>query len=113
VPLDSPIYATRAGVVTRIGSDYLGDQAVSIQLDQPEAGAQFLIFGHCDQALVSVGQHVQPPMVIALAGTKGASSGVHLHLRADSTYDYEAPPGTDVDPVPFLDCPVACPSPPA
>lgn len=92
-----PIKSPRDGVVVAIGIIYLGPQAVCIKLDD----GIFLEFGHCDQALVQVGQSVKAGQVVALAGTKGNSTGPHLHLEARVDGPYQSV-DNNIDPSIYL-----------
>src|SRR6476620_1538252 len=99
----SPVVATRAGTVTAVGIQYLGDQAVAVKTD----AGMTIEHGHLDEARVSVGQRANPGDMLGLLGTKGASSAPHLHIevRVDGPFQGVAGcPQNDPtrDPVPYL-----------
>lgn len=54
------------------------------------------VFGHVNEILASVGQHVRAGEVIATMGNRGQSTGPHLH------YEVWQPGGVKVDPMPWL-----------
>jgi hypothetical protein len=105
----TPIRASRDGVVAAIGAQIheangyadLGDQAVCVKGDD----GVFLEYGHCDQALVALGARVKAGQVIALMGTRGASSAPHLHLEARTDGPFQNTSNT-IDPSPYLWRPV-------
>lgn len=74
----SPVYATRAGIVVRVGyPNGLGDQAVFLHLDQ----GGWLIYGHLDAALVLPKEEIAVGQEIGLLGSRGLSTACHLHLE--------------------------------
>jgi hypothetical protein len=74
----SPIVATRPGTVAAVGIQYLGDSAVAVTYDDGVT----VEHGHMDEAWVGVGHRVAPGDVLGLLGTKGNSSGPHVHIEA-------------------------------
>lgn len=99
----SPVYATRSGVINAVGIQYLGDQAVAVRTDE----GLTLEHGHLDEARVNVGQRVKVGDLLGLLGTKGQSTGPHLHLevRVDGPFQGVAGcPDNDPtrNPVPYL-----------
>jgi hypothetical protein len=103
----TPIVSTRGGRVVAVGSsgqgnpefsEFLGDQAVCVAADG--APARYILFGHCERALVGVGQRVQPGQVIAQVGSRGNSTAPHLHLEVRTDGAYQLPTNS-VDPMPF------------
>jgi hypothetical protein len=94
-----PVHTTRAGVVVAVGLPYLGPYAVCVETSD----GHYLEFGHMDTASVAVGQRVAVGQQVGLAGTLGASTGVHVHLEARTDGPNQGPPWTAVvDPAPFL-----------
>lgn len=101
----TPIYTPQDAIVVAVGADGsganfvydLGDSAVCLRLPD----GTFLEFGHCDQALVSVGQHVKAGDQVALLGTKGQSSAPHLHVEHRSDGPYQSLANL-LDPMPLL-----------
>jgi hypothetical protein len=99
----SEVRATRSGVVSAVGIPYLGDQAVAVRTDEGVT----IEHGHLDEAKVSVGQRVKVGDLLGLLGTKGMSTGPHLHLevRVDGPFQGVAGcPQNDPtrNPVPYL-----------
>jgi len=54
------------------------------------------VYGHIQSYSVSVGQHVEPGDVIAQMGSRGQSTGPHLHFEVWN------PAGKKIDPLPWL-----------
>jgi len=94
-PLGTPVQAGVTGEVIHAGPDdpvLLGPynnfygQTVVIRLDQrlPVAGGHldvFVLYGHLNETLASVGQRVQPTDVVGLVGMTGIAIGPHLHVE--------------------------------
>ena len=97
--LGDPVLATAAGVVIKVGIDYLGPCAVGLRLEDGSA----LIYGHLDTALVAAGDRVSAGQQLGTVGSKGNSSGPHLHFahRLDGQ-PLELYPGPYVDPSPYV-----------
>jgi len=90
-PLGAPIYAATDGVVTQAGPDPgYGNLIVVLH-----AGNTVTFYGHEEQILVKVGQHVRAGQRIALVGNLGYSTGPHLHFGVRVN-------GVGVDPIPWL-----------
>ena len=70
-----PIYNPFNGVVVKKGIDSFG--ALFFYVDY---GDYVGLFYHCSKIYVSVGQKVSAGQQIALTGTTGRSSGIHLHF---------------------------------
>jgi hypothetical protein len=88
----TPVLSPSNGTVTEVGSpeSSYGNQYVKLR-----SGSQDLIFGHFEQANVQVGQQVTKGQVIGYVGSRGLSTGPHLHFEvrpAGGGY------GTSVDP---------------
>lgn len=98
----SPVYATRSGVVDRVGfPNGLGSQAVFVHCD--EGG--WLIYGHLDAAMVLPGQRVEPGSLLGQLGTRGNSTAPHFHLeyRLDGPLqNVDRNAGAVGNPLPFL-----------
>ena len=97
------VYTTRSGVVTVVGINYLGPYAVGIKTDE----GPFLVFGHLNTAAVKVGDRVTAGQVIGACGTRGNSSGPHVHFaaRTDAATEDVWSNRTDtriLDPTPYL-----------
>ncbi|WP_258382729.1 M23 family metallopeptidase [Streptomyces sp. NTH33] len=93
--LGTPIYAVGAGEVINSGTAQGYGQWIRIL----HADGTVTEYGHMYQRYVSVGQQVSAGQRIALMGSEGDSTGVHLHLRVRV--------GTSttirgIDPVPYL-----------
>ena len=89
----TPIYAAGNGTVVRAGSANGFGQAIYIQ----HAGGWVTVYGHVEAIYVSPGQQVSAGQTIAGMGTRGQSTGVHLHFEVT-----QGMYGTRVDPVPWL-----------
>lgn len=87
----TPIYATRAGVVTTATYGSSGGWYVAIN-HQDGYSSNYL---HMTNFVVSVGQYVQAGQLIGYCGSTGASTGPHLHF---SIYYY----GTAVNPADYI-----------
>lgn len=91
-PLGSPIAAVTDGTVIEAGPASGFGLWVRIQQDDGSIG----VYGHMNEILVSVGQHVRAGDVIATVGSRGASTGPHLH------YEVHIPGVGAIDPLPWL-----------
>ncbi|WP_106849872.1 M23 family metallopeptidase [Blastococcus sp. Marseille-P5729] len=89
----TPIYAASSGTVTRAGFANGFGQAVYIQHDD----GFVTVYGHVEAIYVSTGQRVSAGQTIAGMGTRGQSTGVHLHFEVT-----QGMYGTRIDPVPWL-----------
>lgn len=80
-PKGTRIKAVYAGTVIGVGSGLLpgrsGDRNVYIK--NPDGERQY--YGHCERALVKVGQKVRAGEDIATVGARGNATGPHLHLE--------------------------------
>ncbi|WP_040796730.1 M23 family metallopeptidase [Nocardia higoensis] len=91
-PLGAPISAVTDGVVIEAGPASGFGLWVRIQQDDGTVG----VYGHMNDILVSVGQHVGAGDVIATVGSRGYSTGPHLH------YEVHVPGVGPVDPAGWL-----------
>ncbi|QHC01174.1 peptidoglycan DD-metalloendopeptidase family protein [Epidermidibacterium keratini] len=73
----TPIYAAGNGTVVRSGPANGFGQAIYIQ----HAGGIVTVYGHMEALYVSAGQQVYAGQKIAGMGTRGQSTGVHLHFE--------------------------------
>lgn len=101
--LGQRVHTTRPGVVTAVGINYLGPFAVGIRADE----GKYLVFGHLDTAAVKVGDRVTAGQAIGTCGTRGNSSGPHVHfaVRLDQATEDVTPHTQDgriLDPTPWL-----------
>lgn len=87
----TPIYATRAGIVTTATYGSSGGWYVAID-HQDGYSSNYL---HMTNFVVSPGQYVQAGQLIGYCGSTGASTGPHLHF---SIYYY----GTAVNPADYI-----------
>lgn len=90
---DKPIWAARAGVVTRANFDSYGNGTITI--DHGEGIQTQYLHMYEPTRLVHVGQTVQAGQQIAFEGSSGNSTGCHLHFEVIVD-------GSHVDPVPFM-----------
>ncbi|UPW06677.1 M23 family metallopeptidase [Rhodococcus pyridinivorans] len=90
--IGTPIVSVTDGVVIESGPASGFGLWVRIAQDDGTTG----VYGHIDQSLVSVGQHVRAGEQIATMGNRGQSTGPHLH------YEVWQPGGAKVDPIPWF-----------
>jgi len=88
---DDTVRATAEGVVKFAGRK--GDLGLSVVLEH--GGKYRTVYGHCRKLLVKKGQKVAKGQAIALLGSTGHSTGVHLHYEVWKD-------GKAVDPEKFL-----------
>ena len=81
----TPVYSICDGEVAVVGASGYGPNALYIKVDKKyhpgKTGPYYFIYGHLDTNLVSVGAKVTNGQQIGTVGTKGQSSGPHLHLQ--------------------------------
>ena len=92
-PMYEPIYAAGPGTVVRAGEASGFGLAIYIEHDNGDV----TVYGHEEVIKVSTGQRVYGGQVIALIGTRGFSTGPHLHFEVQRGLY-----GTKIDPVPWL-----------
>lgn len=73
-----PMFSGIDGVVTFAGN--MGGYGITVVITSYEKGLRIL-YAHCDQLFVSVGQTVSVGDLVANMGTTGDSTGPHLHLE--------------------------------
>jgi murein DD-endopeptidase MepM/ murein hydrolase activator NlpD len=93
-PKMTPEYAAEDGVVLRAGAASGYGQAVYIL----GASGDVTVYGHMEKILVSAGDVVTAGDTIALLGSRGQSTGPHLHFEVHRG----GMNGTRVDPVEWL-----------
>ena len=76
-PMLTPEYAAADGVVLRAGSASGFGLAVYILHDNGDV----TVYGHMEKILVEAGQYVNAGETIALVGSRGQSTGPHLHFE--------------------------------
>ena len=76
-PHGSDVYASRSGLVSRIGDDPVYGKYIIIRHD----GSWSTLYGHLSQILVKNGAIVQSGALIGKVGSTGASTGPHLHFE--------------------------------
>ena len=76
-PMLTPEYAAMDGVVLEAGPASGFGNVVYIQHENGDV----TVYGHMEQILVSAGQVVQAGDTIALVGSRGQSTGPHLHFE--------------------------------
>ncbi|MBF6353963.1 M23 family metallopeptidase [Nocardia higoensis] len=91
-PLGAPIAAVTDGVVIEAGPAGGFGLWVRVQQDDGSIG----VYGHMNDILVSVGQPVRAGDVIATVGSRGYSTGPHLH------YEVHLPGVGPIDPAGWL-----------
>ncbi|SDG98393.1 M23 family metallopeptidase [Klenkia brasiliensis] len=93
-PMLTPEYAAEDGVVIRAGAASGYGQAVYIL----GVSGDVTIYGHMEEIEVSAGDAVEAGQTIALLGSRGQSTGPHLHFEVHSG----GLDGEPVDPVEWL-----------
>jgi murein DD-endopeptidase MepM/ murein hydrolase activator NlpD len=93
-PMDTPEYAAMDGVVVKAGAASGFGLAVYILHENGDV----TVYGHMDKILVQPGQYVKAGDTIALLGSRGQSTGPHLHFEVHQG----GIDGKRVDPVPWL-----------
>ena len=91
-PLDTPVYAATAGLVT-MHRERGGYGLYIIVVRDPQLST---LYGHLDWPLVQPGDVVAAGQAIALMGSTGNSTGPHLHFEVRIA-------GVPVDPLPLLE----------
>lgn len=92
VPTGTPIRAAQAGQVTRVVNDGTGYGVyVRIQHDEDYQ----TLYAHLMDAIVVVGQTVEPGDVIGRSDSTGNATGPHLHFEVRQN-------GVAIDPAPLL-----------
>ena len=100
-PLNTPVYAAKAGVVVFAGDDatthlgpqnnYYGNVVVLAHSEYSLAGRQvFTLYGHLESIDVEAGQQVDDLDQLGRIGATGVAIGPHLHfeVRVDDPYDH-------------------------
>ncbi|MFC7571144.1 M23 family metallopeptidase [Klenkia terrae] len=93
-PMLTPEYAAMDGVVIKAGEASGFGQAVYIQHENGDV----TVYGHMETILVTEGQVVQAGDTIALVGSRGQSTGPHLHFEVHAG----GIDGERIDPVQWL-----------
>ncbi|MBA3418503.1 MAG: peptidoglycan DD-metalloendopeptidase family protein [Geodermatophilaceae bacterium] len=93
-PMYTPIYSAGDGVVLQAGSASGFGQAVYIQHNNGDV----TVYGHIETIYVSAGQQVAAGQEIAGVGSRGFSTGPHLHFEVQQG----GMGGTRVDPLDWL-----------
>ena len=76
-PTGTPVYASKAGKVTRAGN--ASGYGLLVEIDH--GGGVRTRYGHNSRLLVKVGQEVKKGQIIALVGSTGRSTGPHCHFE--------------------------------
>lgn len=93
-PMYTPIYSAGDGVVLQAGSASGFGQAIYIQHDNGDV----TVYGHIETIYVNAGQQVVAGQEIAGVGSRGFSTGPHLHFEVQQG----GIGGTRVDPLDWL-----------
>ena len=97
VPVGTPVWSWRDGVVTRAQWNALaGRTGIGIALAHADGLGSY--YGHLSKALVSPGQVVKAGQMIGLSGNTGRSTGPHVHFEISRGNN----PHNVVNPLPFL-----------
>jgi murein DD-endopeptidase MepM/ murein hydrolase activator NlpD len=76
IDIDTPLYATAAGVVTQSGPN--GTLGLSVTVDH--GNGYVTVYGHMDYLWVRPGQNVRQGQKIGAVGSTGKSTGPHVHF---------------------------------
>lgn len=90
--MNTPIYAVADGVVISAGAASGFGQWIRVQHED----GTITVYGHVETILVQVGQQVSGGEQIGGMGSRGFSTGVHLHFEVHPNG------GAAIDPVPWL-----------
>ena len=93
-PMRTPEYTVADGVVLKAGPASGFGLAVYIKHDNGDV----TVYGHMDSILVEAGDYVEAGETIALLGSRGQSTGPHLHFEVI----VGGMDGTKIDPVGWL-----------
>ena len=93
-PMMTPEYAAADGVVLRAGPASGYGLVVYVLHENGDV----TVYGHMEQILVSAGDYVEAGDTIALVGSRGQSTGPHLHFEVRQGGEN----GTKIDPLPWL-----------
>ncbi|OGH82437.1 MAG: hypothetical protein A2469_01225 [Candidatus Magasanikbacteria bacterium RIFOXYC2_FULL_40_16] len=78
-PVGTPLYASRAGTVTRSQCGWNGGYGCYVIIDH--GGGVSTLYGHASQLYVDVGEEVVQGQTIAEMGSTGRSTGSHIHFE--------------------------------
>lgn len=93
-PKNTPIYATRSGIVTFTGYQ---DNGAGNYIWINHGDGFSTIYMHMTRYIVEYGQYVEAGEIVGYVGTTGRSTGYHLHFGI-----YYAPWGRYVDPLNYI-----------
>ena len=93
-PMMTPEYAAADGVVLRAGAASGYGLVVYILHESGEV----TVYGHMEQITVAAGDYVEAGDTIALVGSRGQSTGPHLHFEVRQGGEN----GRKIDPIPWL-----------
>ena len=93
-PMLTPEYAAAAGTVLKAGPASGYGNVIYIQ----HLNGDVTVYGHMEQVLVKAGQQVESGQLIARVGSRGFSTGPHLHFEVWSG----GLDGRRVDPIDWL-----------
>ena len=99
-PKNTPIYASRSGVVVFAGWDSSGGGGGNYVSIEHENGfkSQYM---HMTEFVVEKGQHVRQGQLIGYVGDTGVTTGYHLHFTIRK-YDSETKEWIPVDPAQYI-----------
>jgi len=105
VAMDDPVHTIHIAGQT-IEEPFLGPNAVCLMVTEQDRTV-FIEYGHLASASVSAGQEVQAGDELGTVGTRGASTGAHLHVevRTDGPHQQVRTDVRDaaiIDPEPYL-----------
>jgi murein DD-endopeptidase MepM/ murein hydrolase activator NlpD len=87
MPVGTPIYAPRAGVAVAVNNPS-GSFGTYVCIDIPHC-PWYMLFAHCERAVVGPGEDVVAGQVVAYSGNTGLSTGPHVHagICRDTVFD--------------------------
>ncbi len=78
-PIGSPLYASKAGTVSRSQCGWNGGYGCYVIIDH--GGGVQTLYGHATKLYVSAGEQVSQGQTIAAMGSTGRSTGPHIHFE--------------------------------
>ena len=94
--VNTPVFAAYGGVVEAVGANLVANRSGNrnVLIRNPDGERQY--YGHCEEALVKIGQTVAQGEQIALSGARGNVTGPHLHFECwSSIWDDDRNPRVD------------------
>ena len=107
-PVGTPVHAAQDGTVVAggwgaaYGTSVLIDQKALNDGTPNRIAGGWAIYAHLSKVNVKAGQAVRKGDLIGWSGNTGNSTGPHLHFEVRNNVRWGA--GSEVDPMPFINC---------